>query len=87
MAKVLTHNYMSKYDALRSDDLDYFDIVDTLLTEFEQEVAEHLKGLTREDVGAVMLYLDSDGEEQAWFDYENFVGSVRALGGTSSDQV
>jgi len=76
MAKVLTHNLQNR---------DFDSCYDSVAV-FETEAAQHLVGLKRQDVGAVMLYLDAQGQEAAWFDYENFVGSVRALGGTASDE-
>lgn len=77
MAKVLTH----KYDYTEFDDC--FDSTAV----FERDAATHLVGLQREDVGGVVLWLDAEGVEQAWYDYENYVGSVRAQGGTRSDEV
>lgn len=76
MAKVLTHDFQ---------DQQFNDCYDSVAV-FETKAAQYLTGLKREDVGAVMLYLDAQGQEAAWFDYENFVGSVRALGGTASDE-
>lgn len=76
MAKVLTHKYDYK---------DFDDCFDSV-AQFERDAAEHLVGLTADDVGAVVLYMDANGVEQAWYDYENYVGSIRALGGTASDE-
>lgn len=74
MAKVLTH----KYDYTKFEDC----FASTL--QFEADTAEHLVGLQREDVGGVVVWMDANGDEQAWYDYENYVGSVVALGGTRS---
>jgi hypothetical protein len=54
---------------------------------FEAEAAEHLVGLTADDVGAVVCYLDAGGVEQAYIDYELQVGSVYALTGLRSDEL
>lgn len=77
MAKVLTHSY---------DSTQFAECWDSIAV-FEREASEHLVGLHREDVGAVVLWTDSEGNEQAWYDYENYVGSVVALGGTRSYEV
>jgi hypothetical protein len=74
MSKRLTHNYEHMQ----------FDYCYDSVAVFERDAAEHLVGLRADDVGAVICYMDANGEEAAWFDYENFVGSVRALGGTAS---
>jgi len=84
MAKnVYTHNYLAQYNMLAHGDADSMDYY---TARFEAEAAAYLEGATREDVGAVMLYL-RDGDEVAYFDYENLVGSVLALGGTSASFV
>jgi hypothetical protein len=80
-----TANYTKLATKLYNNDVDNDDIVEQLIAKFESEFAQQLQGLEREDVGAVMLYNDAQGEEQAFFDYELYVGSVRALGGKRSD--
>lgn len=82
-----TADYTKQAERLYNKDLDSDDITEQLLAKFEKQFARHLQGLQREDVGAVMLYNDSKGEEQAFFDYELYVGSVRALGGKRSDEL
>lgn len=74
MSHVHTHNY----------DYTAFDYCYDSVAAFERDAAEHLAGSTSEDVGAVVLYY-RDGVEIAYYDYENYVGSVYALGGTSAD--
>ena len=75
MSKVYTHTY---------DYTKFEDCYDSVAA-FELDTATVLAGCTSEDVGAVILYY-RDGEEVAYYDYENFVGSVYALGGTRSDE-
>ena len=77
----LSANYVSQFEDLYNSDteIDMEDIEHELITRFEQEFAEYLRGCDSEDVGAVILYLRG-GEEVAFFDYENFHGSVYALG-------
>ena len=82
--KHYTHNYQSLYDAGQHGD-NYVCEYYTRL--FEREAAEYLQSLTAHDVGAVVIYRDAEGHERAYFDYENLVGSVQALGGTASDEV
>lgn len=77
MAKTLTHRY----------DYTQFEDCFASIAVFEADAAEHLAGLQREDVGGVVLWTHADGDEQAWYDYEYYVGSVRALGGTRSFEV
>ena len=80
MAKVYTHNYMAQYEMGAHGNMDF---IDYYIARFEAEASEQLKYTESTDVGAVILYY-KDGEEVAYFDYENLVGSVRALGGTSA---
>jgi len=75
MAKKYTHTYDHNkysycYDSVR---------------DFERDAAQHLQGARARDVGAVILYM-LKGKEVAYYDYENYVGSVYALGGTRSDE-
>ena len=80
-----TANYTKQADKMYENDVDSDDIAEQLIAQFETEYAEQLADLTREDVGAVMCYNDAKGIEQAFFDYEMYVGSVVALGGLRSD--
>jgi hypothetical protein len=82
-----TANYTKQADKMYRNDVDNDDIVEQLIAKFEAEFATQLQGLQREDVGAVMCYNDSKGVEAAFFDYENYVGSVVALGGKRSDEL
>lgn len=69
--------------------VEYDDVIDCEIAveRFERECAEQLRGLTRRDVGAVMQYIDSHGDEAAWFDYECMVGSIYADTGRRSWEV
>ena len=77
----LSANYVSQFEDMYNSntEVDISDIEHELITRFEQEFAEYLRGCDSEDVGGVVLYLRG-GEEVAFFDYENFHGSVYALG-------
>lgn len=77
----LTANYLSEFEDLYNSntEIDMDDIEHELITRFEQEFAEYLRGCDSEDVGAVIVYLRG-GEEVAFFDYENFHGSIYELG-------
>ena len=77
----LSVNYTEAFEDMYNSDteIDMEDIEHELITRFEQEFADYLRGCDSEDVGAVILYLRG-GEEVAFFDYENFHGSVYALG-------
>jgi len=77
----LTANYLSAFEDMYNSDteIDIDDIAHELITRFEQEFADYLRGCDSEDVGAVIVYLRG-GEEVAFFDYENFHGSVYELG-------
>ncbi len=77
----LSANYVSQFEDMYNSDteIDMEDIEHELITRFEQEFAEYLRGCDSEDVGGVVLYLRG-GEEVAFFDYENFHGSVYELG-------
>jgi hypothetical protein len=81
MAKRYTVDYMAQYTAAVHGDEDSCDFYTEL---FEADCAEQLVGCRAEDVGGVVLYYKL-GEEAAFFDYENLVGSVYALGGTRAD--
>jgi hypothetical protein len=78
-----THNYLAMYNEGAHGEADFIDYYTEL---FEREAAAALEGAAREDVGAVMLYTRDDAEI-AYFDYENLVGSVYALGGTRADHM
>ena len=77
----LSANYVSQFEDMYNSntEVDISDIEHELITRFEQEFAEYLRGCDSEDVGGVVLYLRG-GEEVAFFDYENFHGSVYELG-------
>ena len=77
----LSANYISQFEDMYNSntEIDMEDIEHELITRFEQEFAEYLRGCDSEDVGGVVLYLRA-GEEVAFFDYENFHGSVYELG-------
>jgi len=49
---------------------DYYDATE----QFEHDAAEHVAGLTATDVGGVIIYRDSTGQERVLFDYDNAVG-------------
>jgi len=71
---------MSQYDR---DAHGLEDTIEYYIDVFERDASDYLVDATRQDVGAVMLYYRA-GAEIAYFDYENLVGSVYALGGTSA---
>ncbi len=77
----LSANYLEAYRDMYNEsvELDIHDIAHELTLRFEREFADYLRGCDSEDVGAVIIYLRG-GEEVAFFDYENFHGSVYALG-------
>ena len=77
----LSANYVSQFEDMYNSntEIDMEDIEHELITRFEQEFAEYLRGCDSEDVGGVIVYLRG-GEEVAFFDYENFHGSVYELG-------
>ena len=77
----LSANYISQFEDMYNSntEIDMEDIEHELITRFEQEFAEYLRGCDSEDVGGVIVYLRG-GEEAAFFDYENFHGSVYELG-------
>lgn len=82
-----THDYTEQNNKLCAEGLAWDERAHTLTALFERDAAAHLAGLTKEDVGAVWVYLDEQGEEAAWFDYENFVGSIYAVTGQRSYEV
>lgn len=82
-----THNYANENTQLTAQGLDWTERAAQLTAQFERDAAEHLQGLRAEDVGAVICYMDSNDEEAAWFDYENFVGSVYAISGQRSFEI
>ena len=82
-----THNYTQQNDELCAQGLAWDERAHTLTALFEREAAQHLAGLRAEDMGAVICYMDSKGEEAAWFDYENFVGSIYAVTGKRSTEI
>ena len=77
----LSANYLEAYKELCAENIHAYidDIAAELIVRFEREFAEYLRGCDSEDVGAVIIYLRG-GEEVAFFDYENFHGSVYELG-------
>ena len=77
----LSADYTEAFEDMYNSDteIDISDIEHELITRFEREFADHLRGCDSEDVGGVVVYLRG-GEEVAFFDYENFHGSVYALG-------
>ena len=77
----LSADYTEAFEDMYNSDteVDIYDIEHELITRFEREFADHLRGCDSEDVGGVVVYLRG-GEEVAFFDYENFHGSVYALG-------
>ena len=77
-----TYDYFAQYQANKHGD----EASTEFYTEqFEREAAEYLRGCDSDDVGGVVLYLRG-GEEVAFFDYENLVGSIYELGGRRSDE-
>lgn len=79
-----THNYISNYEADEHGDED---TCDYYLAKFEREASAELAGLLADDVGGVVCYMDSQGLEAAYFDYENLVGSIYAVTGLRSDEL
>jgi len=71
---------MSQYHRDAHGDADFMDYY---IEQFERDAGDYLVDATRLDVGAVMLYYRA-GAEIAYFDYENLVGSVYELGGTTA---
>ena len=84
MTERYTHDYAADYEAMRARGLWRVEITEAMIERFEREAAEYLRGCVSKDVGAVILYKDSEGEEAAWFDYENFVGSIYCITGRRS---
>lgn len=82
-----THDYRQDNDTLCAQGMAWDERAESLTARFEREAAADLMGLTRQDVGAVIVYLDQQGQEAAWFDYENFVGSIYAVSGQRSYEV
>ena len=81
MNKSLSADYSEAFETMYNEnvEVDVDDIAHELTIRFEREFADYLRGCDSEDVGAVILYLRG-GEEVAFFDYENFHGSVYELG-------
>jgi len=79
-----THDYLTMYKH-GAHGSSYFIEFYTKL--FEEEAKEHLKGLKHDDVGGVICYMDLNGEEAAYFDYENLVGSIYSITGKRSYEV
>jgi len=52
-------------------------VAEECINKFEADAAEHIAGLTRQDIGGVIIYSGADGEEAASFDYELLSGYVR----------
>ena len=78
-----THDYMPQWQQAAHGD----HVSSEFYTElFEREAAEYLRGCDSDDVGGVVLYLRG-GDEVAFFDYENLVGSIYELGGKRSDEI
>ena len=77
----LSADYTEAFEDMYNSDteIDIDDIAHELTLRFEREFADYLRGCDSEDVGAVIIYLRG-GEEVAFFDYENFHGSVYELG-------
>jgi hypothetical protein len=80
---VHTHDYLAQYKAGAHGVEDFMEYY---IAAFERDTAAALEGTESQDVGAVILYTRA-GEEVAYFDYENLVGSVYAQGGTRADHV
>jgi hypothetical protein len=84
MAKTYSHDYLDLYIADAHGD----ECASEFYTEmFEREAREHLRKLRAKDVGAVILYMDTEGREAAYFDYENMRGSVYTITGRRSDEI
>ena len=81
MNKSLSADYSEAFETMYNEsvEVDVDEIAHELTIRFEREFADYLRGCDSEDVGAVILYLRG-GEEVAFFDYENFHGSVYELG-------
>jgi len=77
----LSADYSEQFEQMYNENIevDVDDIAHELTVRFEQEFAEYLRGCDSEDVGAVIVYRRG-GEEVAFFDYENFHGSIYELG-------
>lgn len=75
----MTHDYSEEYYALHDAGMEWDEASTMFIARFEAEAAEYLKGTRAEDVGAVICYYDANGEEAAYFDYENMWGNVYAL--------
>jgi len=83
MSKRYTHNYLAQWEhGLHGDS----DSTEFYTEQFETEAAEYLRGCDSDNVGGVVLYLRG-GDEVAFFDYENLVGSIYELGGRRSDEI
>lgn len=79
-----THNYLAQYEREAHGDEDFREYY---TEQFQREAAEHLQGLEADDAGGIILYYNSKGEEAAYFDYENLVGSIYSITGRRSDEI
>jgi hypothetical protein len=77
-----TYDYFSQYQAGKHGDEDSSEFY---TAQFQREAQQYLQGSAADDVGGVILY-HREGEEIAFFDYENLVGSIYELGGKRSDE-
>ena len=64
----------------------YWELEEQFIERFERDYAKSLEGTRSRDVGGVVLYYRAR-KEVAFFDYENLVGSVYALGGLRASAV
>jgi hypothetical protein len=71
----LTHDWEALAEAMDEQGRDWSDIAETLIDRFGAETKELWD--RAEDVGAVMQYFKGD-RMVAYFDYENFWGTVLA---------
>ena len=69
----LTHDYSAEAEALLDEGADWGDVADEFTERFKASIS-HLHD-SEEDVGAVVQYF-KNGELVAYFDYENFWGTV-----------
>jgi len=69
----LTHDYSAAAEALIDEGADWGDVADKFTERFKASISDLHD--SEEDVGAVMQYF-KNGELVAYFDYENFWGTV-----------